>query len=335
MKKVQPTARKTGQARLNLSVVNPILGAVAVIFGLLEVPIWANASGMKTESDVAVEWQDVLENDKIVKSEAAEADAFVKQEPLAEQKTEIAEKMVEAVRRNLTEYIDLQGVVERWAASMPGQAAVEIYDVNYGRVAASYRAQVVMSPKSLYKLFYTYDGYAQIDAGLDDPNRPYLGESTVGRCLDVMIRNSDNPCAEAMLEDPARAGRVATLVRNLGLSQTAANGLSTSAHDVARLMQRYLAHPEWSAGSWTKFLNSALSQPAHLRKGLPSGLRSATVYNKAGFGPNGDGYVYNDAAIVDFAGGRRYIVVAMTKGANAASLASLGAMLERAVVYGG
>jgi len=80
-------------------------------------------------------------------------------------------------------------------------------------------------------------------------------------------------------------------------------------------------------------LNSALNQPINLRKGLPSGIRLATVYNKTGFGPYESGYVYNDAAIVDFAGERRYIMVAMTSGAGVKSLANLGSALERAIVY--
>lgn len=182
-------------------------------------------------------------------------------------------------------------------------------------------------------MFYAYDAYTQIDAGVDDPNQPYLDGSTLGHCLDIMIRNSDNPCAEAMLGETAREARVGKLVRNFGLSHTRSDGLSTSAHDVSLLLQRYWTHSGWSNASWAKFLDSARNQPAQMRRGLPSGFYNAVVYNKTGFGPNSNGYTYNDAAIVEFAGGRHYIIVAMTNGASQASLANLGVMIERAVVY--
>lgn len=274
------------------------------------------------------------ENGDETSGEMKIATSLIEQDKLSERETKaVAEKMAVAVQRNLAEYIDLQGVVENWAAKTPGQVAVEVYDLNYGRVAASYQADAVMSPKSLYKLFYAYDGHTQISMGTEDPNQPYLGESTLGYCLDVMIRNSDNPCAEAMLDDPARSRRVGEMVANLGLGRTSSNGLSTSAHDVSLLMQRYVAHPEWSGDVWTKFLDSALRQPASMRRGLPSGFQKATIYNKTGFGPNSGGYVYNDAAIVEFAGGRRYIVVVMTEGATVASLANLGSALEKAMLY--
>ncbi len=268
-------------------------------------------------------------------SKAADGElGVIRQEPIEEKVVEVATESALPKRRNLAEYVDLQETVERWAGSTAGQVAVEVYDLDYHRVAASYRANTVMSPKSLYKLFYAYDGYARISSGAEDPDQPYLGQTTLGHCLDAMIRNSDNPCAEAMLDDTARAGRVGELVRNFGLSQTQANGLSTSALDVSLLLQRYYTHAGWSSAAWSSFLNSALRQPAYLRKGLPSGFQAATVYNKAGFGPNAGGYMYNDAAIVEFSGGRHYIVVVMTAGAAQTSLAKLGAELEQAVMYG-
>lgn len=267
-------------------------------------------------------------------AESSKQDKIAKQKQIDENSIEVAAAATMRARRNMAEYIGLQNTVEKWAAGTTGQVAVEVYDLNYGRVAASYRANAVMSPKSLYKLFYVYDGYARISSGADDASQPYLGQTTLGHCLDIMIRNSDNPCAEAMLDDTARAGRVGELVRNFGLAQTKSNGLSTSAHDISLLLQRYWAHAGWSSTAWSSFLNSALNQPAYLRKGLPSGFQTATVYNKAGFGPNAGGYVYNDAAIVEFAGGRRYIVVVMTAGASQASLVKLGAALEYAVMYG-
>lgn len=156
---------------------------------------------------------------------------------------------------------------------------------------------------------------------------------SLGTCLDVMIRYSNNPCAEKMYNELERRARVGQLVQRLGLTGTAGDGLLTTAHDVSRLLQYFYAHPEWSEVTWQKFRESALNQPYMYRKGLPSGFSVASVYDKAGWG-NGDGgpYVYNDAAMVEFANGRRYIVVVMTTQTNYMVIRELGAMLERVML---
>lgn len=239
--------------------------------------------------------------------------------------------------------IELQPVVDRWVGSYGSsfsEAAVEVFDVDYNTVVASYRANAVMYPRSLYKLFYVYDAYAQIDAGVDSPDQIYFNGQTLLHCLDIIIRYSDNPCAEQMIDhDPPRLARVGQLIRNLGLYNTQPDGLKTSAHDISLLLQHYYRHPEWSSSSWQKFRSSALGQSWTYRKGLPSGFATATVYDKTGFGYGSGGVnVYNDAAMVEFSTGsgvRRYIVVAMTSGPTSHSiLTRLGTMLEMAILYG-
>lgn len=250
---------------------------------------------------------------------------------IEETKTEIATEPKILPRRNLAEKIDLQATVEAWA-SRYGNVGVEIYDVDYQAVVASYQANKVMYPRSIYKLFYVYDAYAQIDAG-EDVNLYYANNMSVGGCLNAIMRWSDNVCAETMLGDEARASRVAELIVRLGLSSTQPDGLRTSAHDVSVLLQYYYRHPEWSNASWQKWRETALNQSAVVRRGLPSGFTEAWVYDKAGYG----GSVYNDAAMVEFSapgGVRRYIVVALTEGAGAQGLAALGASLEQAILYG-
>lgn len=249
-------------------------------------------------------------------------------------KVDLATAFKARPRRNINNFINLQPIVDQWLRDYAaGNVAVEIYDVDYHTVAASYQANVQMRPRSLYKLFYTYDGYAQIDAGADDPNQIYLNGMSLGYCLDIMIRQSNNPCAEQMLEnDPPRQARVAQLINGLGLAQTQPDGLLTSAHDVSRLLQHYYVHPEWSNNSWQRFRSSALNQAALYRRGLPSGFSQAVVYNKVGYG----GTVYNDAALVEFAVNgafRRYVMVVMTDGSSARTIAKLGSMLEAAILY--
>lgn len=299
----------------------------------------------ETELDETVSEQpeeEVKEEESTTEDEVAEEKTEIKIEETQKQpEKEVATEIyVPRKQRNLSEFINLQSVVDRWVANHRfREAAVEIFDVDFGKVAASYNANSSMYPRSLYKLFYVYDAYTQIDAGKDDPNQIYLNGQTLGRCLDIIVRQSDNACAEAMLNDTPRLERVGQLIIELGPTNTISTGLKTSAHDISLLLQHYYLHPEWSASSWQSFRSSALSQAWTFRKGLPSGFSTAVVYDKAGWTFGGGGYdVYNDAALVEFPLGngyvRRYIIVAMTSyPASYTILTDLGTMLENAILY--
>lgn len=230
---------------------------------------------------------------------------------------------------DLPTYATLQEAVDGWLNTYQhGAVGLEIFDLNRGGVVASYNSYAQMGPRSIYKLFYTYDAYTQIDAGLDDPNAPYFNNYTLGYCLDIMIRVSNNPCAETMLGDEARLARVGQMIQNLGLTGTRADALKTTAHDVVTLLRRYYAHPEWSESSWQKFRDAAINQGYTYRKGLPSGFSTATVLNKTGFG----GADYNDAAILEFPNGQRYAIAVLTTGTPYRNIAILGGMIEKTIL---
>lgn len=253
-----------------------------------------------------------------------------------EKQPEIAVSFWKPGQRDLSGMINLQSVVDGWVRDYRGSfssAAVEIYDVDYGTVVASYNANASMYPRSLYKLFYTYDAYTRINAGKDDPNAIYWGSYSLSQCLDLMIRVSHNPCAEQMLGETAREQGVGQLVSQLGLTNTQPDGLKTSAHDVSLLLQQYYKHPDWPAGAWTSFRDAALNQTWTYRKGFPNGFSEAAVYNKTGYGT---GDVYNDAALVEFAGGtRRYVMAVMTAWPSSHTiLTELGSRIEYAILYG-
>lgn len=254
----------------------------------------------------------------------------------------------EAPQPTLPDFIDLQPTVEEWLnTSAHGKVALMIYDFDHSQVAAAYNADTQMLPASLYKLFYAYDGYLQISNGTDDPDEAYLGDLTLGECLDLMIRESNNPCGEAMLDDPARASRVAALIREQGMAQTIPTALMTSASDVMKLLQLYYVHDGWTDTAWEKFLDSALNQPpasaGDFRQGLPSGFSAAQVYNKVGWSAVGGGWdIYNDAALVVFPestasdstplAARHYGMVVLTRSTSHLVIADLGEMIEQAIL---
>ena len=66
------------------------------------------------------------------------------------------------------DFIDLQPTIDNWLTTAPGNVGLMIYDLDNNQVAAASNANRVFNTASVYKLFFAYDGYREIDAGRDD-----------------------------------------------------------------------------------------------------------------------------------------------------------------------
>lgn len=248
----------------------------------------------------------------------------------------------------LPDFINLQPTVDQWLSSLPQNAEVGlmIYDLDHNQTAAAYHPDEVFNAASIYKLFFVYDGYRQIENGLEDPDTYFVtandefhsGSLTFDDCLDLMIRESYNTCADPMRSDSSRYARAEALAAELGLKNTSSAGLYSSAADLTEILKLYYQHPDLSAASWAKIQDSMLNQPPttyNWRQGLPSGFSErALVYDKVGWNWTGSYWdPYNDAAILEIPElNRHYIVVVMTRFLpNTTPLINLGTSLEQAI----
>lgn len=253
-------------------------------------------------------------------------------------------------------FIDLQPTINAWLKTTSANVGLMVYDLDNNRITASYQPNRIFNVASIYKLFFVYDGYRQIETGDVAANSRYVTTSdyradtyTYGECLDLMIRESYNGCADRMRSDKAAYARVVNLIDELDLKNTAGAGLSSTAADLTKLLKLYYEHPDLSNASWQKISDSMLNQPAtkvdatttyNWRQGLPSGFSEhAKVYDKVGWEWNETDKIWNtyaDAAIVEFPEqNRHYIVVVLTSGLtsrNAAPIANLGTRIEDAVL---
>lgn len=247
-------------------------------------------------------------------------------------------------------FINLQPTIDHWLSTLPSNAEVGlmIYDLDNEQIAAEYHSNKIFNAASIYKLFFVYDGYRQIASGAEDADRYFVtayddfhsGALTLGDCLDLMIRESYNTCADPMRSDSARFARAEALAAELELKNTSSAGLYSSAADLTELLKLYYQHPDLSEELWTKIQDSMLNQPKttyEWRQGLPSGFNNPNVkvYDKVGWNWTGDYWdPYDDAAIVEFTEqNRHYIVVVMTRFLpNVAPLISLGQAIESAVL---
>lgn len=243
-------------------------------------------------------------------------------------------------------FINLQPTIDAWASTMPGNAGVMIYDLDNQKIAAEYNADEIFNMASVYKLFFVYDGYQQIDAGNDDSSavvtydRSKGGNLSLGTCLDLMVRESYNPCADPIRANEERYMRVENFINSTGLTQTSSAGLYSSARDITTFMQILWQHQGIDEENWNKLLDSMLNQPITTydwRQGLPAGFNVAKVYDKVGWNYTGSYWsIYNDVAFVEFPEqNRHYIIVVLTEGIRSHTptpMIELGQAIEQAVL---
>ncbi len=233
-------------------------------------------------------------------------------------------------------FIDLQSVIDDWASPLGNNVGVYIYDLDNDKEAASYNSDSIFFTASIYKLFFVYEAYLRINQGIDDPDAYFADGKTRIKCLDLIIRESYNPCA-----DPLRSsmmGEIEDIITNkFGIEDTSNGALYASSEAIADMLKIYYKHEGLSDELWDKIADSMLNQPTttyNWRQGLPSGFSEANVYNKVGWNYDTDHWAtYNDAAIVEFPDlDRHYIIVVLTKNTSNRKLVELGEEIEQAVL---
>ncbi len=218
----------------------------------------------------------------------------------------------------------LQKAIEEWATTISGDASVVLADKD-ANILASYNASQEYFTASIYKLYVAYFGYQAVDDKSVDASEQYTGGHTRAECLDLMIRESDSPCAEKLWTELGKQSQTEKLV-GLGITKTSMEGLSTTATDAAIMLAWIVRGEGLSVESQTAFLQSMKTQI--FRDTLNVGFSdSVTVYNKIGFNGLKE---YHDTAIVEFKDGRKLIVSVLTENVGTKKIAALGSAIEAA-----
>lgn len=250
-------------------------------------------------------------------------------------------------------FIDLQAVVNNWSSKVKAKVGLMIYDLDNDKIAAELNAHQIFSTASIYKLFFAYVGYQDIDSGYIDPDQSFAITNdyradtyTFSECLDLMIRESYNGCADPIRSNQRLYRRAENLISELGLKNTTDGGLFSTPADLTTFLKFLYNEHDLSAKSWANFQDSMLNQPPTTvdentvydwRQGLPTGFSDdVKVYDKVGWAWNETYWTaYNDAAIVEFPElGRHYIIVLLATDLHEdppLSLQQLGTELENAI----
>lgn len=217
-----------------------------------------------------------------------------------------------------------QLVVDGWAEQLPAGASASIVILSSeGEEIASINPDEVYFAASIYKLYVAYAGYQAVDVGEVAQDEIYFGTSTRLECLDLMIRESESPCAEKMWADLGKDTLTQQLV-TYGIENTNMAAVTTSATDAAMLLVRIAQGTELSDKSQEKFLESLRTQV--YRDALNKGFSDkVTVYNKVGFNGRQE---YHDTAIIELSDGRQAILSVLTDGVGTVRIIELAESLE-------
>ncbi len=220
--------------------------------------------------------------------------------------------------------IAINEVVSEWLGELPAgaDAGIQITDSS-GNILASHDADEVFFAASIYKLYVAYEGYKAVDAGDLDPQQTYVGENTLSDCLDIMIRESDSPCAEKLWNQLGKESLNETL-KEYGLTNTDMVGITTSAADAAVILQLIASGEGLSEESQMSYLASMKDQVYDdtFDVGFSDGV---TVYNKIGFRDLSE---YHDVAIVELEDERQLILSVLSSNVGTQRLRDLGSQIE-------
>lgn len=237
--------------------------------------------------------------------------------------------------------IRLQGIVNSWIAETDGRVGLAIYDLDRDEIAANYNPDESFAVGNIYQLALAYDGYRRIDTGLEKSETNIGYEINYGDCLNLMVRDSHDTCANVFLTNDERAASLSDLYTKLEMAETTDFGQVSTPNDLVKLLKQIWKHEDLSLLSWAKLQDSMLEQAEPTndidwRQGLPSGFSTARVYSKASgeLSELGGWTTYGDLALVDFVkSGRRFAIVVLGEnGADPSDFSRLGTLIEGKVL---
>lgn len=222
--------------------------------------------------------------------------------------------------------VDLQPVLDSWLAGQPGDFGIVIYDPVHKKVVAEHQPNQAYFAASIYKLYVAYLALMDIEAGLHDPNEIYLAGQTRQKCIEEMIRSSDSPCAETMLNEMGH-DTVNQRLEDFGFVDTSFPAFVTSAHDAAIILQRLQANQDLNEQS-TQLLRTVLREQIYRSEGMPASSPEGVFSVKTGFYETG----WHDTGLLTLPSGREFIVTYLSKNAGSAQVSNFGETIYNSLI---
>ena len=197
-----------------------------------------------------------------------------------------------------------------------------VQDANTGGLIAVHNADKLFFSASLYKLYYAVLAWQDLGSGDLTDETNFQADRSLTQCLDLMIRESDSPCGEALLAryDYAQATE---RLREIGLPNVNTAAFKVSAIDMAVLLQ---ASYEMDIMSTTarQALFESMRQQVYA-DGLKQGFSDFTVRDKVGFSDTD----WHDVGLVELTDSQTVTVVILSENAGAEGVAELSSKLSQ------
>ncbi len=210
----------------------------------------------------------------------------------------------------------LQMLLTYWTSVNPGEYSIDFKTVNE-KITANISPHRLMPSVGIYRSYIATLIYGRLAAGSISPTTMTQAGQTVEVCLDIMMRDSDESCTNA-LGSIVGWGASDTLLRAQGFDNTTLTqgaGLTT-ANDMSDWMLKLL-----SGNITTTYQADELVQimsRSSYRSGIPAGSAGMTVANKFG----SYGRITHDIGIVYHPNGA-YVLSVLSEGSDATRIADL------------
>ena len=225
---------------------------------------------------------------------------------------------------------EIATAVELALADLAGEYSLVVYDPIYQQVIVEVEPDKQYFSASLYKLYLAFLVWQDVDQSvlaLDQIilNHPVYGNRNLWQCLDIMVRISDSPCAEALLATYSYQ-ELQSRLNDLGLVDIDVENFLVSARDMAKLIELIEAGQSLSAMANQHLLASMNLQI--YRQGLQQvfSKSGSLVYNKVGYSPRD----WHDVGLVRLGGeGRPLVIALLTNQAGVARVAEAADTLNQ------
>ena len=220
-------------------------------------------------------------------------------------------------------------IVRNFSLTHAGTYKVSVTELSGALTHVAVDGDATITTASTYKLFVAYSTIRAVEAGTWSWSDITTTGQDVSTCFDLMITDSDNDCAIALLlylgystieGDASDQGATHTTFLD--------DDITSTADDEALLLTKLgLGTLPISADDSLKWLNAMKAN--EYRDGIPSGLANIDVADKVGFLDD----LLHDAAIV-FSPTGTYVLVILTEGSTWADIAELSSEIEASRLMG-
>lgn len=218
------------------------------------------------------------------------------------------------------DHVSIQAAIDKWIAGNSGDYAVIVRDVSSNQVLGQYNSDEEFFSASIYKLYIAMLGYIDIDNGALDDADLLVGTQSLGECLDLMVRESDSPCGEALLARYDRSDAQDRL-EQLGILGIDINGFTITASGVDALLSVI-------SDRGISDLEESMRRQVY-DKGLRAAFSSYEVLDKVGFSPDD----WHDVGFIDGLQGGRVSIVVLSRDAGSSGVRSLGEALRKSLEF--